>query len=120
MHRVGQFGSTKLVRNQELRSGPLVGGCFVFLDSDLNPCHSYSVLYRGCPLVGGSVMGGSTVHCLHKYTRCFVLNYLCFRVPFRLARELKQSFRLYGLMFLHMNCYNPFPALADYSRHGYF
>ncbi len=76
------------VRNQEgpVRLWEVVS---VFLDSDFNPCHSYSVLYRGCPLVVGSVMGGSTVHCLHKYTHCFVLNYLCFRVPFRLARELK-------------------------------
>ena len=29
--------------------------------SDFNPCHGLCPLYGGCPPLGGSVMGGSTV-----------------------------------------------------------
>ena len=29
-----------------------------------NPCHRVCPLYRGWPLLGGSVMGSSTVHAL--------------------------------------------------------
>ncbi len=62
MHRVGQLGARNLfsVRNQEGLLGEVVSVYF----SDFNPCDS--VLYRGCTLVGGSVMGGSTVYVIKK------------------------------------------------------
>ena len=51
-----------------IKRRPLVGGwlntsCIVFSIRAVASVH-----YRGCPLVGGSVMGGSTVHTL--YTTC--------------------------------------------------
>ena len=33
--------------------------------SDFNPCHGLCPLYGGCPPLGGSVMGGSTVYIMY-------------------------------------------------------
>ena len=64
--------SASFVRCPELRSVPFSEVDYVLYcicGSDFNPCHEFCPLYGGCPPLGGSVMGGSTVH---TYTQIYI------------------------------------------------
>ena len=39
----------------------MAGSNHCMYHNNFNWCHSQCPLYRGCPLVGGSIIGGSTV-----------------------------------------------------------
>ena len=52
------FGSARFVRCPESRSVVSRRLTMYYIGSDFNPCHG---LCGGCPPLGGSVMGGSTV-----------------------------------------------------------
>ena len=70
LHRKNRYGAPVLsaVRNRE---ASVFGRLTMYYSgSDFNPCHRLCPLYGGCPPLGGSVMGGSTVekNCAHCMT----------------------------------------------------